>query len=407
MILPLLLTLSASAIDNEELARRALAELQVGRAQRAYELTRTNYQAHPALAAVHVAAAQRHTDPLRVAQICRDVVLLTLRQWPEQRELLRTCGWQLVATRTHRTVAGQAAHQLTQIDPFDNDARGLRVAVAQMDELPRRRWDPPKPKGAVKARRKRDFEYLWRYLRPEDGSVTALGSWLVLPEAAEADAQVRTGVHSTLFLRPHEVVLAGWRGTHTIGGDQSRSFTHQLHGGYRVTLWSKTALQLDGTAIVGKGRDEGALRFRAERTGLGVWSADPAVVWTPWGTHGALQLGWSVNVEGVATMDVRIEGQAGDGGPRALALLGLSRAFGHTTVRLDGQAGRAARPLGDRYLVRDLPGIEGTGATLSLQGRLSKRYHVGAGLGIRRLHTDLGEPGTTVGLLRGRITGGW
>ena len=139
-ILTLLLALTASAADYPELARRAWGELQSGRAEQAYEMTRSVYRADPAVAAVHLAAAKRHVHPLRVVPICQELIPLAIRHWSDSNEILRTCGWHLVATRTHQSLAAQAAARLVQAGPYDDDARGLRLAVADMRELPRRPW---------------------------------------------------------------------------------------------------------------------------------------------------------------------------------------------------------------------------------------------------------------------------
>ena len=296
------------ATEDDRTARLAWSELEVGRAESAFELTRAGHLRHPGLATVHVAAAQRHAHPLEVAAICRGVIHQAVQHWPRHRELVRTCGWHLVHTRTWTGAAQQAANFLVDSDAYDHDARGLHQAALAMDALPRRRWDPPPPKGQMRQRRKRDLLYLYRYLRPEDGWLTAVASSTLLP--SERQHQVRSGVHAQLDLRAHEIVLAGWRGTWRQGSSDA-SADHQLYGGYRLDMSGRRwSAQLDGTWSPRDGRDEAAVRLRGELTGLGTWSGDAAVVASPWGTHAAVQLGWQVDFEGLATADVRLEGRA-------------------------------------------------------------------------------------------------
>jgi hypothetical protein len=406
------LTLWASAGELDDLASRALAELQAGRMQQAYDLTRASYTADPAVAAVHLAAAQRVAHPLQVSEICRQIVPRALESWSPAPDVLRTCGWQLYETRAGIALAAVAAGRLVQMDPFDDNARGLKQLLVTTPDLPRRKWDPPKTRvpGQMRQRRKRDLVYLWEYLRPEDGEVGVFGGVTFLPEGTGVPSQIREGVRARLDLRPHEIVPAGYRVTHALpreGPAVDRATTHQLYGGYRLLIWRKNPLQLDATAILGKGRDEAAVRFRTERVGLGVWSAETAAVVSPWGTHAALGLGWSVFVEGLAQIDLRVEGQAGQGSPRGLVRLGLQRRVGGVSLRLDGQAGQAVRPLGDTLLIRDLPGLEGLGGDLSLDGWLSKHLGAAAGVGVRRLHPEPGAPGATAGLVRLEIKGAW
>ena len=393
----LLLALFARAETPDELAARAWEALRLGRVDEAYELTKHQARHHPSLAAVHLAALQRRDgDPFEASRFCVAIVPDVARNWYHHTELLRGCGWELVTHRVSRHRALMAAEALIGADPYDNDARGLLMAAREMDELPSKKWQE-RTGGTVRQRRRRDFMYLYRYLRPEDGVAIVEYDHLALPESL-GTAQVRAGVHGDLYMRGHEVALAGWRTAFTLSPDAvERSPTHQLHGGYRLTIWRKTRLQLDGTWIVGKGTDEAAARFRVERLGLGVWLAESAVVHSPLGTHIAGQVGWTV----------RFEGQAGAGDPRGMVKLGLQRPIREVVLGVHGQAGLAMRPLGDRWLVRDLPGLEGRGATLSLDGPIYKRIRFESELGALYLRTDVDAAPMLTGNVRLGLSGSW
>lgn len=395
------------------MASRAWEALRIGEAQRAFDLTR-RWNTGPAVAAVHLAASLRVQHTLETAALCGQAIpraLGSAAAWGKGGEVvLRTCGWHLIETRTHRTLGIRAARYLLRRDPYDHDARGLLAALQAMDELPQRKWKPPRP-GGVKQRRKRDFRYLYRYLRPEDGSFGPDASWAVLPD--RAGSQARLGAHGTFHLRDHERVPLGYRVVHNppgegaTSGDAGRGTTHQVQGGYDVRVLRNTPLLLDSSLILGEGRDEGVVRFRVERIGLGVWSADSAVAWTPWGSHGALRLGWDVTLDGLASFDLDVEGQAGAGGPRGLARLGVYRRVGRSTARLEGQLGQATRPLTPRWLLRDLPGVEGAGAGLSLTGPLADYWWLSGRLEVVRLHPDLGDQGATAGVVETSLLGYW
>jgi hypothetical protein len=409
-ILTLLLPLLAAAGPDEDAVIGAATEaLRSGDAERALGVTRNVY-ADPRIATLHLAASLQIAHPLETAVTCEGLIRMVLSTWPDSREIARTCGWHLVATRTRKDLAVSAARHLAAADPYDTNARGLLLAAQAVDELPVRRWAPPtrtRGDGQIRARRKRDFVYLWKYLRPEDGDVTVEATYTTTP--SRGVAQARAGTHATLYLREHEVVLAGWRATARIGDDGGlpRASAHQLHGGYRLTIYPRWPMQLDGSLILGKGRDEGMIRLRGERVGLGVFSLDAAAAWTPWGHHLAAQAGWAVTFEGLATVDLRAEGQLGTGGPRGLVKLGVTRWIGHVGLRLDGQAGRAARPIGDRSLFEDLPGLEGHGGSFAVQGRLTEHVSVRAMLGVKALHPGFGEAGAVAGQVGVAVTGGW
>lgn len=409
-ILALLLALLAAAGPDEDAIVRAAAQaLEGGDPAQALALTQ-NFVADPRIAALHLVASRQVQHPLTTGATCDQVIRMVQHHWPDALELMRTCGWHLVATRTRKEAATRAARHLLDADPYDTNARGLLVAAQGLDELPVRRWTPPappRPDGLVRARRKRDFAYLWAYLRPEDGDLTVEATTTFLPEREVA--QARVGAHADLYLRGHEIVPAGWRATARVGDDGGlpRAWSHQLHGGYRLTLFPRWPMQLDGALIVGKGRDEAAIRARGEWVTIGVVSADLAGAWTPWGRHAALQLGWNVVFEGLVHADLRVEGQVGTGGPRGLVKLGLARWIGRVTVRADGQLGRAARPIGDRFLVEDLPGLEGAAASLTLRGPLTERVSVEGRLGLRHLHADFDAPGDLAGQVGLAVTGRW
>lgn len=379
-------------------AEQAWNQLARGDVEGAYAQTNRTWASDPAMAYVRVEAEKRLFDPRRSAATCTQIMGQLRGPWADRPALAKSCGWAFVASRTAPNLAAETFAIALKHDAWDAEARSGRQAAAAMDPMPTRKWAPPPPSGQMRARRKRDFQYLYRYLRPEDGAVTVAGQWTALP--ASRSAQSRESVRLDLFLRPHEHVIAAWRGTQahppTDGAPAARPSTHQLHGGYRLTVWPSTPLQLDGSLVLGKGRDEGAIRFRAERIGLGEWSADVAAVVSPWGTHGALRLGWKVEFEGIVTTDLRIEGQAGAGDPRVLGRLALERYFQSVLLRLDGQIGKAARPLDDRFLITDLPGLEGAGAELSLEGKLAKRWWARGGVGVKRLHNESSLPSTSV-----------
>lgn len=402
ILIPLLLALSAHASSPAE---QAWNLLRMGRPQEAVDLTEGTYLQDPTIAAVHLAASQRVHAPLETARRCREVI--QRNGLPRlSSDLVRRCAWHFVSTRTDRATTRQAAEQLLARNSYDHDARGLLHAADQMDELPTRRWKP-KAEGQMRKRRKRDFIYLYKYLRPEDGVVAVSGSYAVLPD--RAGSELRTGVYADFYLRPHELVPAGWRMTQRFwqDSDPTRPVSHQFHGGYRVDVIHKTPLMLDATVLLGKERDEGAIRFQAQRYGLGVWTADLAAVWQPIGRHVALKLGWYLTFEGIASMDLRVEGQAGDEGPRGLVLLGVQRGFGDAVVRIDSQFGQALRPLNDRYILRDLAGFEGLGASVNVSGPLSDDFWAYGELEVIQLHPELWEAGKSSGLVELGIRGHW
>jgi hypothetical protein len=395
--------------DEDATAFAAAEALRAGDAPRARELTR-NYLSDPRIALVHLAASLTVDHPLQTAALCDALIPVVLSTWPESGEIARTCGWHLVATRTRVESALRAARHLLEVDPYDTNARSLLLAAQGVDVLPVRRWAPPthtRGDGQVRARRKRDFAYLGQYLLPEEGAVTVEGAYTTLP--SREVAQARAGVHAELYLRSYEVVLAGWRTTARIGDDGGlpRAFAHQVHGGYRLTLLPWFPMLIDGSVILGKGRDEGMIRLRGAWVTLGVVSVDAAAAWTPWGNHAAVQAGWNLTFEGLGDIDLRAEGQVGAGGPRGLVKLALSPELGSVSLRLEGQAGRAARPIGDCFLFEDLPGQEGLGSRLALGGSLTRHVYVQATVGVQRLHPDWGAPAATAGQVGLGVTGSW
>ncbi|MFK7928660.1 MAG: hypothetical protein AB8H79_10770 [Myxococcota bacterium] len=367
-------------------AEQAWDTLVRGDAKAAYQMTKTRYRQDPAVAWVHIEIEKRLFDPRQAAATCTELMPTLRGPWSGIPILAKQCGWAFVRARTAPSLANGCFDLALAADEWDSEAQAGRNEAQNMEPRRRKQWAPPPPSGQMRARRKRDFIYLAKYLRPEDGQATVSGSYTTLPTAKAAE--LREAVRLDLFLRPHEHVMAGWRGAHRLPTSDAptRATSHQFHGGYRLTLWHRLPLQLDGTWLSGKGKDEAAVRFRVERVGLGVMSADLAAVESPWGTHAALRVGWNLEFEGFATLDLRLEGQAGDRASTGLARLSIERQLSSVRLKLDGQIGRAVRPLQQHFLVIDLPGTEGTGATLSIQGDLARRWGASASVGVKRLH---------------------